>query len=197
MNVLLVDNGTSYLPQLRHLLATEKVTSLPFQKLGQCSFDDYDLIILSGGHKYAIPGHHRKYAYELRQIRATSKPVLGICLGFELIVVSFGGTLKLLRRKVHSEVVVSFEVSDPIASGLEAYKVFESHRRSVKKLPSSLIPLARSETGIEIIKHKERPIYGFQFHPEMSRSGQGRELIGRTIRLLMDDSEPIMKSAAS
>jgi GMP synthase-like glutamine amidotransferase len=184
MKVLLVDNGTSYLPQLQSLLSVADVKVTPFQKLTKHNFDHYDLIILSGGHKYAVMSHRREYSRELNLIMTSNKPVIGICLGFELVVTAFGGKLKLLRHKVHREVGITFTHPDPISRRRTAYTVFESHRRGVKYLPPTLIPLARSYHGIEIIKHQTRPIYAFQFHPEMSRVGEGGLLIKHAISLL-------------
>jgi GMP synthase (glutamine-hydrolysing) len=182
MNVLLVDNGTSYLPQLYGLIPAAVVKATPFEKLVNHNFDSYDLIILSGGHKYAIMSHRHKYARELNLITRTDKPVIGICMGLELIVIAFEGTLKFLRRDVHREVTIHVDPHNPLANGREAFKVFENHHRGIKSLPKVLVPLGRSAQGIEIIKHESRPIYGFQFHPEMSSSGDGKLLIGQAIQ---------------
>jgi len=46
--------------------------------------------------------------------------------------------------------------------------VYENHNWSVQKLKRPLRALARSEYGIEILKHSRKPIYGLQFHPEKS-----------------------------
>lgn len=184
MKVLLVDNGTSYLLQLRSILADTKITAVPFRRLTGNEFNDYDLIVLSGGHKYAVMNNHRMYSRELHQIMATSKPVIGICLGFELVVTAFGGTLKFLRKKVHREVSITFLQKSLLSDEGVSYKVFENHQRGVSRLPEELITLAVSANGIEIVKHRNRPIYAFQFHPEMSAKGEGMALIRRTIKLL-------------
>jgi GMP synthase-like glutamine amidotransferase len=185
MNVLVVDNGTSYLPELTALLHGAKLTTISFEELTGHTFDDYDLIVLSGGHKFAIMGHRRKYARELKLIRESTQPIIGICLGMELIVVAYGGTLRLLRKRVHRTVEIRVTRDDPIAATGKLFEVFESHRRSVKKLPPSLVALAHSNQGIEIIRHKERPVYGFQFHPEMTKSNNiFKQTIGHIARAL-------------
>ncbi|MEI6144754.1 MAG: gamma-glutamyl-gamma-aminobutyrate hydrolase family protein, partial [Candidatus Berkelbacteria bacterium] len=57
--------------------------------------------------------------------------------------------------------------NDPIFANISNLKVYESHRWIVKKVGEDLLALAKSEDGIEVIKHKNRLIYGVQFHPEM------------------------------
>lgn len=184
MQILLVDNGTSYLPELKRMLAAATVTTVGFERLKDHEGDKFDLIILSGGHKFTIMSHARKYSRELSLIKNTKTPIIGICLGFELIVVAFGGSLKLLRRKVKRAVRISFSQADPISPKLGSLTVFERHQRGVKRLPDSLAALATSSNGVEIIKHANLPIYGFQFHPEMEEAGQGINVIQRTIHLL-------------
>ncbi len=50
--------------------------------------------------------------------------------------------------------------------------VFESHSYEISKLPSSLVSIAKSmNCKNEIIQYKERPIFGTQFHPEVSPDG--------------------------
>jgi GMP synthase (glutamine-hydrolysing) len=50
--------------------------------------------------------------------------------------------------------------------------VFESHSYEISKLPSVLVSLAKSENcKNEIIQYETRPIFGTQFHPEMSLDG--------------------------
>jgi len=50
--------------------------------------------------------------------------------------------------------------------------VFESHNFEIAKIPSVLVPLAKSNNcKYEIIQHEKKPIFGTQFHPEMSLDG--------------------------
>lgn len=62
------------------------------------------------------------------------------------------GTLKL-RATIPNEIIAELSV-------------YESHRWGITDLPNELEELARSKDGIEIFRHKTRPVYGFQFHPE-------------------------------
>ncbi|KKR79369.1 MAG: hypothetical protein UU24_C0010G0013 [Candidatus Nomurabacteria bacterium GW2011_GWA2_40_9] len=45
--------------------------------------------------------------------------------------------------------------------------IYKSHRFCIEHISDNIEILATSEHGIEVIKHKNKPIYGLQFHPEM------------------------------
>lgn len=47
------------------------------------------------------------------------------------------------------------------------FKVYENNEYVATELPPDLICLARSKDEPEVIKHATKPVYGFQFHPEM------------------------------
>jgi GMP synthase-like glutamine amidotransferase len=179
MNVLVVDNGTRYLPQLRQLLAEHRVRTVAFGQLAPRDEEWAGLIILSGGHRFPVMGHLRRYEREIKMIRSTDKSLIGLCLGFELMVVALGGRLKWLPRAVHAQVQVQ------LASGVlggRSHQVYENHHWGVQHLPSELVAVGHSGYGVEIVRHATRPQYGFQFHPEMS--GYGAQLIARAIEEL-------------
>ena len=55
---------------------------------------------------------------------------------------------------------------DIIFKNNKKIKIYESHSWKIAEIPEDFIILAKSKDSIEIIKHKEKEIYGFQFHPE-------------------------------
>ncbi len=170
MKILIIDNGTSFLSKLKNLLKNNDLTIIPFNKISVRDANNFDFIILSGGHKYSVLNHKKNYHNELEIIRKSNKPMLGICLGFELIAFDFGCKLKRLRVKEKG--IVQIELTkDKIIKNLKSIKVYESHRWVIKEVSKYLLPLGVSVDGIEIIKHKSKPIYGFQFHPEIVRNG--------------------------
>ena len=66
-------------------------------------------------------------------------------------------------------------------------RVFESHRWVVDKLPETFDVLALSNDGPEIIKHKNLPLYGFQFHPEnFVEESEGDELFLKILNSSID-----------
>ncbi len=57
--------------------------------------------------------------------------------------------------------------NDHIFNDLPNFKVYEAHRWKIDKVPDGFVVLAQSDECIQAIKHKNREVYGFQFHPEM------------------------------
>jgi len=167
VNVLIIDNRTFYLNSLKNLFSSHKITVIDWEKFKSHNLENYDLIVLSGGHPYSITHHPNLFKQEIEIVKSTTIPVLGICLGFEIIVYSFGGTLKELLRREKGILEIKAEKEDPIFGDIRIIEVFENHRWIAKKLPYELIALARSKDGVEVVKHKDRLIYGFQFHPEI------------------------------
>lgn len=187
MKVLLVDNGTSYLPNLQALTTDYRVDTIPYTQLSSFPLDNYDLIILSGGHQFSVIGHEDKFISEINLIKNTTVPILGICLGFELIGHAYGAKLSKLKAKEINILSINPHAVNPLFTGIESFEVYESHRWVIADPGDNLIALASSKDGIEIIKHKDKLIYGFQFHPEMFlESTVGDELFANFIKIVQN-----------
>ena len=118
--------------------------------------------------QFPIEYNKDKLADEIELIQKSSTPILGICYGCELIAVAFGGTLadRGEGSQLRENVCVKTDIADSLFMGREEFLVYDAHRWSIDVVPESLSVLASSEHGPEVIKHKTRPVYGFQFHPE-------------------------------
>lgn len=189
MKILIVDNGSSYLNALKQLVSDHELTTRKYDEIIPRGNLDYDLIILSGGHQFPVIGHEDIFKKEIDLIKIANIPVLGICLGFELIAHSYGATLLQQVEKEKSILKINQVSQDSIFDNLRDISVFESHRWVVTKTGADLIPLADSKDGIEIIRHKDKLIYGFQFHPEMFvDQTQGDELFANFIKIVQNRS---------
>jgi len=99
-------------------------------------------------------------------------PTIGFCLGHEIVAVAYGA--KIAELDVYQnkyERIFIDNNSDLIFQGIEEsyLKLKEQHQYHVSELPSVFKVLAHSEVcPFEIIKHKNKPLYGFQSHPEIS-----------------------------
>lgn len=165
MKILLIDNGTKHLLKLKELLADYEVDVCPlFERYP--SFYGYNLIILSGGSDYAVRVNPEKFEQEIDMIRNARIPIIGICEGAEIIAYTFNSDLELIDKKVKGTRKIEITDEDLLGHNIKI-EVYEAHRWAIKKLGRKLTGLAKSDTGFEIIKHKERDIYGLQFHPEM------------------------------
>lgn len=170
MKTLLIDNGTHYKQKIIHLLENFDVTVVERRDLRAWveRANEFDLIVLSGANNGSpsVKRNSHRYDKELEIIRSANVPIIGICFGAQLIASAFGARLSLLPEKVKG-VVGIFGISKNIFNiRYHGEKVFASHRWRITDLPPELIGLAASNDGIEIFKHRQKPLYGLQFHPE-------------------------------
>lgn len=165
MKVLIIDNGTKHLINLKRLLSIYDVTILPFSD-NYLNPDQYGLIILSGGSSFAIAQNPEKFTNEMNLIKNSNIPIIGICEGCEIIAYTYGSKLESFEPK--SKGIKEIEIIDKSQLNFPSpIKVYEAHHWAIIKLGRKLLGIAKSVTGFEIIKHEEKPIYGLQFHPEM------------------------------
>jgi GMP synthase (glutamine-hydrolysing) len=167
MNILLVDNGTRYLPAIQKLLAGHTVQVVSFEEWQGSTSPGVQVVVLSGGSKVSYFDQPEKFAREIAFIQHANIPVIGICLGFELVAGAFGATFKQLRAQEKGLLDIYVLEPDMVFGGKEQFRVYENHRVVVDALPANMHALAKSKDGIEVVKHNQLPIYGFQFHPEM------------------------------
>ena len=132
----------------------------------------YDLLVISGGSDIpSVYWHPEAYSIETELIRTVAIPVLGICLGAEILTQAYGGTLKELPRQYKGSIEITVQderLKEKLPSPI--IDVYEAHEVCTEVVPEHFIVCATSEHGIEIIKHESKPIIGIQFHPEVGKN---------------------------
>ena len=182
MNILIIDNGSGFIKELTNSLNGNDVHIEKFGHINLKDINNFDKIVLSGG-SFPVLSYKKEYHLERRLIKESKVPVLGICLGFELIATTFGEKLERMEAKEKEIIEVHKIKEDEIMGRLNNFKVFESHRWILKKC-KKLTPLAESIKGIEIIRHPKRDLYGVQFHPEMfHRKTDGMTILNNFLQL--------------
>lgn len=112
-------------------------------------------------------------------------PVLGICYGMQALANHFGGTVATSDKREYGHANVVFEQHNKLTENLlvEGHSdldVWMSHSDKVTQLPENFIRLASSANAENVvISHKDKPIFGLQFHPEVTHTTQGQTLIRR------------------
>ena len=132
-----------------------------------------DGLILSGGPTMERAGNCAEY------LESIDIPILGICLGHQVIASTFGGEVRQGSSGGYADVEIEIIDEDDILKGLgPRTHVWASHADEVSVLPEDFIRLARSPIcEIEAMKHSERPIYGVQWHPEVAHTEKGEKLL--------------------
>ena len=180
--VVIIDNYDSFTFNLVHYFEGLgcAVTVYRNDQFDLEDLQDFDAIVLSPG-----PGLPKNAGRTMQVIHryASSKKILGICLGHQAIGEYFGAKLENLAQVVHgqsSEITVLdtnetiyHNLSLPITVGR-----YHSWALSKQDFPDCLEITAEDQEGcIQSIKHKSLPIYGLQFHPESILTPQGKAIL--------------------
>ncbi|AEE15445.1 glutamine amidotransferase of anthranilate synthase [Thermodesulfobium narugense DSM 14796] len=155
----------------------------PFEKI--LEFNPDRLVISPGpGHPKDCNLSSRAFEYAVK----TKKPLLGVCLGHQLIGYLSGAKVIKANNLMHGKTSMINFVSDPIFSGLK--KPFQAMRYhslclDEKSFPKELAIIAKSSDDniIMALKHKELPIYGLQFHPESIMTTVGQKILKNFLNL--------------
>lgn len=172
--LMIVDNQSSYIKKWKR------------QYLSECDFDyvffDHNQpitlsakthiqgVILSGGK--GNPFEPLNLSTNFIALMNFQVPVMGFCLGHEILAAAWRGRIKKLSEYHTKNEVVRITVpDDPLFKGIGQQELMlrKRHWFHVAELPDSFISLASSDTTPnEIIRHRELPLYGIQAHPEVS-----------------------------
>lgn len=184
MKTLIVNNHTKHIQELSSLFPNSSI--IKKEDLKNTNITDYDLVVISGGSNVpTVLRHPEQYINEILLIKNTNIPILGICLGSELITYTYGGELKELPEEHNGEVIIKIkDLSLLNTIGTLEFYAQEGHRIGVKTLPKNFISCAYSDHGIEIFKHTSKPIIGLQFHPEIQRSAEMMNWVFNTFKLV-------------
>ncbi|MDZ7689492.1 MAG: GMP synthase subunit A [Halobacteriales archaeon] len=127
-----------------------------------------DGVVLSGGP--SIEGAGNSAEYLERDV-----PVLGICLGHQIIAEYFGGEVGAGEYGGYADVEVEILDDTGVLAGLgDKVSTWASHADEVKEVPDGFVRTARSDVcEVEAMRHESRPIYGVQWHPEVSHTEKG------------------------
>lgn len=190
MKFFIVDNGSRYLENIVLRISDGHEyriqTYSPFETLDP---QDADIIILSGGMQNEVADDLENgdpwYRHEFSLIQNSDKPILGICLGLQMITVALGGSLSQLPKLVDAEKHVQLTKDGHRYLGHQEPVVHEKHQWVVRSHTNTgLKVLAKSDDGIEMLYHPTRKIIGTQFHPEIDVNNSSKQLFWGLIDLI-------------
>ena len=172
---MIIDNHSKFIQRIGEILNYFKFeySSVDFADFRLDKFSEFDCFILSGGN-LSIEGTPA-FKEEKKLIKQAPKPIFGICFGFQIIAYVYGEFTSELPQKVLGVKKIDifrFEKLG-IKYNKKKLKVFESHLWAIKNPPKDFDVYGTSQYGIEIIKHKTKPIFATQFHPEVRENNRG------------------------
>ena len=191
--ILIIDNGSQYTHLIkRNCRDFGYEAEMLYAKAKYESFEEFlksgiSRLILSGGPKsvYEEPPHLGTEICERIKAGELKMPVLGICYGHQMIAHIWGGRVYKGESAEYGMGEVEITEKDEIFKGLpEKIRVWVSHFDEVKEMPEGFQKLAYSETcAIEAMRHKELPIFGVQFHPEVWHTEHGEDILRNFLEL--------------
>lgn len=190
--IAIINNQGGRLRDLRALLPGYDIEMFGHDQSSELSskIDDFALLIISGG------GRHQRVASSKSEIRAQAKlvkenigtiPVVGICLGAQVIARAIGARVIKLPRKREGIRFIRVVRSESIFEEKRLISAYQSHKCGVIDLPSNYDVIGVSDDGIEIFRDINSMVYGFQCHPELHRkSTYASNVFSNVVKEILD-----------
>ena len=186
--ILVIDNYDSFTYNLVHYIG-ELGNEVIVRRNDEVSLEDIaalnpNKIVISPG-----PCTPKEAGISIDLIKASSVPILGVCLGHQSIGAAFGGTIIKAPQIFHGKLSEITHNNKGLFKGIDnPYSVVRYHSLIIEKnsLPDELQITSVLKDNPDIImavQHKERPIYGVQFHPESIETDFGKKLIQNFLTL--------------
>jgi para-aminobenzoate synthetase len=188
LRILLLDNYDSYTWNLCQQLArvggrAPQVVRNDELTAAELDAMELDAIVISPG-----PGHPsrpRDFGICGHAI-ARPVPLLGVCLGHQGLAVAYGGRVQPAREPVHGRTSVILHDGTGLFEGIpRGFAAVRYHSLAVvEPLPECLEAIAFTSDGeVMALRHRERPQWGVQFHPESIGTEHGDQLIASFLAL--------------
>ncbi|ODQ66302.1 GMP synthase [Nadsonia fulvescens var. elongata DSM 6958] len=178
--ILVLDFGSQYSHLIIRRLREFNVYAemLPCtQKISELSWKPQGVILSGGPYSVYLDGspHVDMAVFDL------GVPILGICYGMQELAwingrgVGEGDKKEFGHAQVHVE---KGRENDPLFAGIDDFQVWMSHGDKLSDLPTGFHTVATSgNSPYAAIAHDEKPIWGIQFHPEVTHTARGKEIL--------------------
>jgi len=106
-------------------------------------------------------------------------PILGICYGMQLMAREMGGEVSSSPMREYGRTELLIERKDRLFKGMpRSVTVWMSHGDRIDSVPDEFVEIARTRNSpYAAVRHKEKPHYGLQFHPEVTHTPDGAAIL--------------------
>ena len=177
MSIVVLDFGGQYAHLIANRIRRLRVhAEIRSPETAVADLQDADGLILSGGPASVYDPEAPAYNPD---ILATGKPMLGLCYGHQLLCHRLGGQVEMGETHEFGAAYLHVHKAEGVLAGLDAReRVWMSHRDHVAALPLGFAVLGATEDcPVAAMGDAERKIYGLQFHPEVTHTVRGMEIL--------------------
>ena len=192
-SILVIDNFDSFVFNLVQYLQQlgAKVDVVRNDVVRALDVANYDGLMISPGP--GAPADAGNAPAVLREV-AGSIPVLGVCLGHQMIGEMYGGVVDRAPELMHGKTSMVHHSGEGVLYGLPSpFRATRYHSLAVEEssIGDELAVTGRTENGIVMsVKHRSLPIEGVQFHPESVLTEGGHRLLGNWLAVCGDAGAP-------
>jgi len=183
VKTLLIDNYDSFTYNLFQLLAEANGDEPTVVRNDEATWDElseleFDNIVVSPGP--GSPERDEDFGVCAEAIAAAEVPLLGVCLGHQGLSWVSGARVVHAPEVMHGRLSAVLHEESPLFAGIpREFQAVRYHSLCVEQpLPDELEPIAWTSDGVLMaVAHRERPVWGVQFHPESICTDYGRQLL--------------------
>ncbi len=145
-------------------------------------------IVLSGGPE-SVTSDNTPEVHE--PVLDLGVPILGICYGMQTMAKQMGGKVEVSSKREFGWTQIKLEDTSTLLSditdnkkqnGISILDVWMSHGDRIAKLPAGFKIIASTDSApIAAIADEQRKLFGLQFHPEVTHTEQGKQILGRFV----------------
>jgi GMP synthase (glutamine-hydrolysing) len=168
--IRIIDCGSEYVSRFSEILGEASLVhdTVSIKRKGGLESESATGYIVSGAPILFTEEDPKPYLDVLRFLVDVEVPVLGVCFGHQIIGMLHRATIRkgnMVRGSFEIEFLKECELFKDIQNGTR----FHEYHEEYINVPNTFEPLARSGScENEAMKHVSKPLYGVQFHPEMS-----------------------------
>ena len=186
MKILLIDNYDSFTYNLYHYISNlgVEVVVKRNDKIEISEVSNFQKIVISPG-----PGNPNQSGKCIQIVKKyyKIKPILGVCLGHQIIGQFFGSKIIKAKKPMHGKTSKIYNLKRGILYNLNSTFIatrYHSLIVSKKNLSNELIITAETKDGtIMGIMHRKYDIHGVQFHPESIKTKIGMKILKNFIKI--------------
>jgi GMP synthase (glutamine-hydrolysing) len=175
--VYVVDNGGQWTHRIWRVLRELGYESKIIANTTPVSEIDADALILSGGAP-RIAWESPKLGNCTDYLQHFKGPILGICVGLQLMAVYCGGKAGPSSVPEYGLAKIKILEPDDLFKGLpKELLVWESHNDEVKIAKDFTVLAVSENCAVQAARHVKQPYYGVQFHPEVNNTEHGEKIL--------------------